>query len=220
MMGQPRIIGWKTMDKASTDLSVVMKHFEVHNRTEGKSIRTVEWYNEVLGLLYRWLREQGAPTSLGSIDEMTVREFILDFQGRPGNKNRSMSSHSVYNRVNALRSFFAWLSERAYTEEHVLKNLKQPRTADVIIEPLTREEIEALLSAVNPNTFLGSRNAALISLMLDTGLPGNLVKKKVKIGDMVVLRAPFERIGDAVVSQCLDNRVACWIAMPSMTGSE
>lgn len=53
-------------------------------------------------------------------------------------------------------------------------------------------------------------------LMLDTGLPGNLVKKKVKIGDMVVLRAPFERIGDAVVSQCLDNRVACWIAIRVM----
>ena len=52
----------------------------------------------------------------------------------------------------------------------MLKNLKQPRTADQIIEPLTQEEIGRLFSAVNPNTFLGSRNTALISLMLDTGL--------------------------------------------------
>ena len=71
------------MDKYNTDLSVTMMHFEVHNRTEGKSVKTVHWYNEVLGLLYRWLKEGGRPTALGSIDEMVVRQFILYLQGRP-----------------------------------------------------------------------------------------------------------------------------------------
>ena len=104
------------MDKHNTDLSVIMMHFEVHNRTEGKSAMTVRWYNEVLGLLYRWLREDGRPTSLGSIDEMVVREFILDLQGRPGWKDGRMSSHTIYNRVNALRSFFAWLGRKGYTD--------------------------------------------------------------------------------------------------------
>ena len=103
---------WEIMDKSSTDLSVAMRHFEVHNRTEGKSIRTVEWYNEVLGLLFRWLQEQEMPTTLGSIDEMRVREFIVDLQSRPGTKNKTMSSHSVYNRVNALRSFFLGSTRR------------------------------------------------------------------------------------------------------------
>ncbi len=70
----------RTMEKRNTDLSVTMMHFEVHNRTEGKSIRTVQWYNEVLGLLYRWLKEEGRPTSLGSIDEMVVREFFSTFR--------------------------------------------------------------------------------------------------------------------------------------------
>ena len=120
-----------------------------------KKAPAVEWYNEVLGLLYRWRQEQGMPTSIGSIDEMTVREFIVDLQSRPGSKHRTISSHSVYNRVNALRSFFAWLHVQGYTQEHVLKNLKQPRTADVIIEPLTREEVEGLFASINPNTFLG-----------------------------------------------------------------
>jgi endoglucanase len=35
----------------------------------------------------------------------------------------------------------------------------------------------------------------------------------VKVGDMVTLRADFARAGNTVVSQCLDNRVACWIAI-------
>jgi len=45
---------------------------------------------------------------------------------------------------------------------------------------------------------------------VDLGLDGDKVKKKVKIGDMVVLDGPFERVGNTVVSQCLDNRIGCW----------
>jgi len=48
---------------------------------------------------------------------------------------------------------------------------------------------------------------------VDTGLPAEQVQKKVSIGDMAVLKAPFAEIGDTVVSQCLDNRVACWVAI-------
>jgi len=51
---------------------------------------------------------------------------------------------------------------------------------------------------------------------VDLGLPGDAVKQRVKIGDMAVLRAPFAEVGDTVVSQCLDNRVACWIAIKAV----
>jgi len=49
--------------------------------------------------------------------------------------------------------------------------------------------------------------------MVDFGLPADEVKDRVKVGDMAVLNAPFYEIGNTVVSQCLDNRVACWIAI-------
>jgi len=45
---------------------------------------------------------------------------------------------------------------------------------------------------------------------VDLGLSVEMVREKVRIGDMVVLDGPFEEIGDSVVSQCLDNRVGCW----------
>ncbi|MEZ6123318.1 MAG: M20/M25/M40 family metallo-hydrolase [Planctomycetaceae bacterium] len=45
---------------------------------------------------------------------------------------------------------------------------------------------------------------------IDTGLSAEEVRKKVRIGDMVVLDGPFRDVGDYVVSQCLDNRVGCW----------
>jgi len=45
---------------------------------------------------------------------------------------------------------------------------------------------------------------------VDLGLPVDLVRSKVLIGDMIVLDGPFEEVGDFIVSQCLDNRVGCW----------
>ena len=64
------------VESGKRDLSVLFEYFEVHNRTEGKSPRTVEWYNQVLGLFYRWLRGREQSTELGNIEEMTVRRFI------------------------------------------------------------------------------------------------------------------------------------------------
>ena len=51
---------------------------------------------------------------------------------------------------------------------------------------------------------------------VDLGLPGDEVKQRVKIGDMVVLQSPLQQVGRTVVSQCLDNRIACWIVLRAL----
>lgn len=56
----------------------------------------------------------------------------------------------------------------------------------------------------------------VIDLVIDMGLPADEVKKKVKIGDMVVIRAPFTQVGKTVVAQALDNRVACWVVIEAL----
>lgn len=53
----------------------------------------------------------------------------------------------------------------------------------------------------------------LSDFMIDTGLPAQEVRDRVKIGDMVTLVAPFETLGEVCVSQALDNRIACWAAI-------
>ena len=73
-------------DAGQTDLQDLMEHFEIHNRTEGKSPRTVEWYNLALGKFRNWLIEQGEPTVLSGLDELRVRRFLLDLQEKPGIK--------------------------------------------------------------------------------------------------------------------------------------
>lgn len=53
-------------------------------------------------------------------------------------------------------------------------------------------------------------------LLIDTGLPADKVKKLVKIGDYIVYNEPFWSIGSKVVSNALDNRIACWLGIESV----
>ena len=157
------------MNKNKLELSTLTQHFEVHNRTEGKSVRTVEWYNQALELFHDWLVGEGMSTSLEHLGEDEVRQFILYLNGRKGLWG-PVSSHTLNNRVRALRAFFAWLHRRGYTEEHRLKDLRPPKVTQKVIEPLTPGEIQRIFASINPDIVLGARNMAIYSLMLDTGL--------------------------------------------------
>jgi len=53
-------------------------------------------------------------------------------------------------------------------------------------------------------------------LMLDTGLPAEQVKKKVKIGDYAVYADGFVTLGEKLVCEAMDNRVACWLGIESV----
>ncbi|HEB60488.1 MAG TPA: M42 family peptidase, partial [Phycisphaeraceae bacterium] len=52
--------------------------------------------------------------------------------------------------------------------------------------------------------------------MIDIGLPGKEVKKRVTVGDMVVMDEPFLEVGNKVVSKALDNRIACWTGIEAV----
>lgn len=67
-----------SMSATNTELTLVMNHFDVHNRTEGKSERSCLWYQEVLSMFRKWLAANGLSTAMAEASELTVRQFILD----------------------------------------------------------------------------------------------------------------------------------------------
>ena len=52
--------------------------------------------------------------------------------------------------------------------------------------------------------------------IIDLGLPGEVVKERVKIGDPVTLWQEFMEVGDTVTGKCMDNRVAAWVVIEAM----
>ncbi|MEM6550796.1 MAG: M20/M25/M40 family metallo-hydrolase [Planctomycetota bacterium] len=54
--------------------------------------------------------------------------------------------------------------------------------------------------------------------VLDLGLAADEVKEKVNVGDMVVLRSDFDRLGPHLVGRAMDNRIACWLGVEALRG--
>ncbi len=165
------------VDNDSIELGALVGHFELHNRTEGKSAKTIAWYNAVLDIFHRFLLETERPTQLGDLDETRAREFILYLQEKerwhrsPSITHRGkLKTISIQSYVRALRTFFNWLHKEGYTGEHRLARLRPPKAERRIIEALSPEEIGRVLGAINPNTDAGARDYAFVILLLDSGL--------------------------------------------------
>lgn len=81
-----------------------------------------------------------------------------------------MSPFTVQGKVRALKAFCSWLLAEGYTDDHLLTNVKLPKVPVKLIEPLTPEEIDALIRSQNPLTARGCRDIAVLVTLLDTGL--------------------------------------------------
>ena len=149
---------------AELDLVKLISHFAQSNKAEGKSAKTVAWYNEMLLDLVRFLRSTDRGALLGEFHVGTVREFIIREQGR------GLSPFTVQGKARASKAFGSWLYAEGYTPENVLGNLKLPKVPVKIVEPLRAAEIDSLLAAQDPLTHTGSRNIAILVTLLDTGL--------------------------------------------------
>ena len=169
---------WEEVEKDSIELSVLVRHFELFNRTEGKSPKTIIWYNQALTLFHRFLIESVKSIILGDLHEPEVREFILYLQEKrrwADNpyvvKNQGkLAAITIQTHIRALRGFFNWLYREGYTDEHRLARLKPPKAPSKVVEVLTQEEISRVLKCADPNTAAGARNYAILMLLLDAGL--------------------------------------------------
>lgn len=169
---------WEKMDKDLIELSSLVQHFELFNRTEGKSAMTLRWYDQSLTQFHRFLKNTGKPTNLASLGETEAREFILYLQEKKRwqdnpyirNKHGKISAMTVQNYIRALRSFFNWLYKEGYTEEHRLARLRPPRVPNKVVEVLAHEEINKILGCIDLNLASGARDYAIMMLFLDSGL--------------------------------------------------
>jgi site-specific recombinase XerD len=169
---------WDSMNKDNTPLEKLVLQYEAFNRSEGKTPKTVRWYNSCLGQFVDYLRSQNIVPVLANVDTEAVREYILHLQKRKRyndhpftpKQGEMLSAVSIQCYVRAIKTFFNWLYKEGYTRENKLERLKQPKAPRKLIDPLTEAEIAVILSSIDAQTSWGARNTAIVLLMLDTGL--------------------------------------------------
>lgn len=90
--------------------------------------------------------------------------------------------------------------------------------------PDVEDPVKDLLGVMNPAgkpTHISSEAEKskvpdITEFAIDLGLPVDQVKQKVRIGDMAVLATRFDRVGETIVGQALDNRIAAWVCIESL----
>ncbi|TFB75007.1 integrase [Cryobacterium glaciale] len=133
---------------------------------------TIAAYRDTFRLLFAFLAvtKKLAPAALdfADLDATTIGDFLTYLEAERGNSIRSRNA-----RLAAIHSLFRFASfhhpEHADLISRVL-SIPQKRFDRGIVEFLNREEVEAILSVPDRDTWLGRRNHALLTLAVQTGL--------------------------------------------------
>ncbi len=171
----PRRPRWDRMDKSTIPLKAVIDEYLAVCRTEGKTPTTLRGYKMELQRFNRWLGDE-AP--LGDLNLQSARAYIESQQGQPKYLNHPfhdpqgtvISAQTLKSRAVVLKGLGTWLFEESYTSSNVLARFKPPKAPRKLMQTLSNEEVDRLLSYLNPTTMVGSRDRAILLVFLDTGL--------------------------------------------------
>ena len=176
-------MGKRTQDilrrrKMETTLAQGIDLFILAKETEGRSPKTTQWYRTMLGHFAQHL-PKGADTRLIELGIGDARAFVAHMQSKDTvyddhpflePREGGLAPSTIHGYVRALKAFGSWLQEEGLATRNPFAKLKRPHLPKPVIKILSNEEIEALIEAINPNTYLGARQYAMVVLLLDTGI--------------------------------------------------
>ena len=165
--------------KASTPtIASLIPIYRLNNRAEGKSPKTIDWYDQMLAAYCGYIKDKNLSLDLSFFTMDSVRNYILYLREKPKFKNhpyipeqkQPVSPKTIQCHVRVLKAFSSWLYWEGHTKENRLGNLKLPKAPVTLVSPLTEDEVREVISAIDKKSPTGFRNYAIVSLFLDSGL--------------------------------------------------
>ena len=137
-----------------------LEEYILDHKCRGSSPHTIAFYRQTLGDFVRFAGD----VDCNSLTLRLCREYVLALT-----EDESRNSVTVQDYVRDLRAFLNWLCDTGYSAERLTTQLRLPKARATVKDVLTPAEIEKLFAAL-PDSFEGKRNAAMLSLMLGSGL--------------------------------------------------
>ncbi len=154
--------------------------------------RTHEWYHDSLMQFWAFVEERGL-TTIGQFNEHAVNLF------RSERRERNASENTISNRLRAIRAFGRWMAQKGWTADDPLTGLRIPPSSKPHFDLIPDEVRAKLFSLFSADTFLGSRNLAILAILSDTGLrreeAANLILKEVDL-DAHMLRVYADKVDE------------------------
>lgn len=147
-------------------------------KIEGCSNRTIKYYEEIIN---KFISE--FDKSIKNIDTDNIRQYLSEYK-----ELSNCSSITIDNLRRVLSSFFSWLEDEDYIIKSPVRRIHKIKTATIVKETLTNENIEKLRDECE-----NIRDLCLIELLISTGM---------RVGEIVNLN-----INDIILKKDL---VLCW----------
>lgn len=142
---------------------VLVQDFLHHLRVErGLAANTVIAYGQDLAKFTRFLKTKARQPK--QLRHGELNEFFRRLSGQ------GLSATSIARCLNAVRMFYRYLIVEKIVTEDPTAQIRAPRTWKTLPRFLTLDEVDRLLSAPDPLTPLGVRDAAMVELLYATGL--------------------------------------------------
>ena len=142
-------------------LREALEEWGIHLRAMRRSQQTVKSYTDGVRFFLDWCEEAGIEPDLVPA---VVNRFMVALEER-GNKGSTLVSRQL-----AIRRFSAWLAQEGIIEADRLAGMKRPGLEVPVMEPLTDEELRALVKACAGTTMRDRRDEAIVRLLAETGL--------------------------------------------------
>lgn len=155
-------------------LAQTIKSFLLDCQLKNLSPGTVRWYEGKIKDLVHFLQNETSTESLtiSHLTEENIKAFLRYEMGRKNLRceESPLSSYTLRGTVVSLKVFLKFLQEENYLKENLAAKLKTPRVKKKIIETLSQEHIQSLLSAPDKEEFHGFRDYCMLLTFLDTGI--------------------------------------------------
>ena len=149
---------------APTHLGAAVDAYLIACDVEGKSPRTVQAYRETLGRFLAICAGEGLADTVPAFRPEHVYRFLQVIA------NEGVSLGTRHRRFRETRAFFSWCRRMDYCARSPFEGIPNVKVEQKVIQPLSEDEIHALLALCDPADEFGCRNRAIILLFLDTGM--------------------------------------------------
>jgi site-specific recombinase XerD len=160
------------VSRPGPDLAALLPSWELALRAERKSPETVKAYGDGVRAYLRWCADNDLPAV---IDRRQVAGFI------DGLLSAGAKPSTARSRQLGVRRYAAWLLEEDELDDNPLVGVKSVKLDDEVIEPLTDDQLRALLKACAGKDMRDRRDEAIVRLMVETGA---------RAGEVVAMEIP------------------------------
>lgn len=155
-----------TSRNAGPDLHALLDSWVLALRADRKAPQTVKAYSDGVRFYLSWCAEQHALP----MERTSLRTWVASLL------DRGAQASTARSRQLAVRRYAAWLAEEGEIPDDPFVGLKPPKLDQRVIEPLTDDQLRALLKACTPpkgatpaEMLRHRRDEAIVRLMLETG---------------------------------------------------